>query len=352
MANSEKIDFRIDWNKQFGTLTSGMTGRFLLLFGIAGLTATQSFAADTSLPDRIEIRGGAVLLGHIESVGERELNLQTGYAGLVTVDLDQVERLVLGTTREIELPEHLADKPAPLAARAAPVTPARKSHSEPGRLPGWKVEGGMDLNGNTGNTDRFNLTLTLQAELEREFDRLKLYGRYAYGTNRGVRSANEIIGGARYNNYVFDRVGFFLREEFEQDDFEGIYIRSTSAAGLIFEFSNEKRLRVEARTGLSYRFEDYTDDGADDFPGMDFGLDVNWQFIQWARFKGTYSFLPSIRDFEDFIFEQDSGFNLPLNQTEQWKLRFGISSQYNNQPDFGREKVDTRYYARLIASWN
>lgn len=338
-----------------------MMGRRLFFLAVAGFAWTGLTDLSASLPDRVEVRGGAVLLGHIESVGESELFLQTEYAGSVQVDLDMVEGLVLGSERELDLPERLSSAPAPVTAPAAPASvvaepTAPADAPQPGLLPhwlhGWSLEGGMDLNGNTGNSERFNLNIFLEAELEREYDRLKAYGRYAYGTNRGLRSANEIIGGARYANYVFDRFGFFLREEFEKDDFEGIYLRSTSAAGLTFEYTRENRLRLEARTGLSYRYENYTDDGAEDFPGMDFGLDVNWQFIQWARFKGTYSFLPSIRDFEDFIFEQDSGVNLPLNQSERWKLRFGISSQYNNQPDFGREKMDTRYYARLIASWN
>lgn len=314
----------------------------------------RTVCADVALPDRIEVRGGAVLLGIIESADEKQLILNTDYAGALTVELASVERLLLGADRELNLPDHLVDQPVANPAPVVAVAPSTAGNQQPnpGQARGWSFEGGMDLNGNTGNTDRFNLALSLEASLQREYDQLRLYGRYAYGTNRGVRSASELIAGARYANYVFDRFGFFLREEIEQDDFEGIYLRSTSAAGITYKYNREHRLILEARTGLSYRYEDYTDDGADDFPGMDFGLDVNWQFVRWAHFKGTYSFLPSIRDFEDFIFEQDSGVNLPLNQGEIWKLRFGVSSQYNNQPDFGRERVDTRYYARLIGSWN
>ena len=103
---------------------------------------------------------------------------------------------------------------------------------------------------------------------------------------------------------------------------------------------------------MSYRYEDYTADGSADFPGMDLGFDVTWQMVDWMRFKGSYTLVPSIRESDSFIFEQDSGFDLPLNESHFWKLRFGVSSQYNNQPDSGREKLDSRFYAELIASWD
>ena len=331
-----------------------MTGRIIFLTIWAFSGAVFAFGSEQAIPDRVEVEGGAILIGQVESVGEDMLSMQTGYAGTLEVDLEKVKSVVLGTPRDLALPERLMGSPAEKPSREkvpANTSPAPQQRPRSDFMRGWTVDAGFDLNGKSGNSERFDLRLTVEAELEREIDRLNLYGRYAYGTNRGIRSSDELIGGGRYTNYLYDEVGLFLRKEVEQDDFEGIRIRSTSAAGLIFKFQSDAHLRVEARTGLSYRFEDYIDDGTGDFPGMDIGMDFNWQFVRWARFKGSYSFLPSIRDFEDFIFEQDSGVNLPLDNSKFWKLRLGIASQYNSQPDFGREKLDTRYYARLIASW-
>jgi putative salt-induced outer membrane protein YdiY len=331
-----------------------MMGRIYIFGAWAFFGAIISFAETTITPDRVEVKGGAVLIGQVESVRDGVLQMQTSYAGLLAVDITEVQSVVLGTQRNLDLPTGIAvstsESSAPATPQVKPVV-AKQERPRSDFMRGWSVDAGVDLNGNSGNSERFDLRLTFEAELERELDRLNLYGHYAYGTNQGVPSANETVGGFRYTNYVFDEVGLFMREEVEQDEFEGIRFRSTSAAGLIFEFQNDKRLRLEARTGLSYRYEDYIDDGTGDFPGMDIGMDINWRFVEWARFKGTYSFLPSIRDFEDYIFEQDSGINLPLDESEFWKLRLGISNQFNSQPDTGREKLDTRYYARLIASW-
>jgi putative salt-induced outer membrane protein YdiY len=330
-------------------------GRFITSVAVFLSLAANLCADGATAPDRLELHGGAVLIGHIESVGHDTLRLQTDYAGTLTIDLEKIQRVAMGTPRELSLPAGLVaikEEPAATAGQSVPSVPVDPVPTNPyPLLNGWALDGGLNLSGKSGNSDRLDVTVTVEAELERESDRLNLYGKYAYGTNNGRRSVDEKIGGGRYTNYLYDELGVFVRQELEQDDFEGISVRSTSAAGLIYEFSNDKRLRLEARTGLSYRYEDYIDDGAADFPGMDLGLDVNWQFVKWARFKGTYSYLPSIRDEDDFIIEQDSGFNFPLDDKKFWKLRFGVSSQYNSKPDLGRNKLDTRYYARLIASW-
>jgi hypothetical protein len=215
----------------------------------------------------------------------------------------------------------------------------------------WKLEGGINLSGKSGNSERLDVALAGEAVLERPHDRFNLYGKYLYGTNRGVRSADELILGGRYTSFFYERIGFFLRQEAEQDDFEGILLRSTTASGISYRLRKQEDLTIEARSGFSYRFESYRNDESEDFPGMDFGFDVNWQFVEWARFKGSYTYLPSVDNFSDFIIEQDSGFNLPLDNDKIWKLRFGVTSYYNNQPDKGREKLDMRYYARFIATW-
>lgn len=331
----------------------------LLLVGLPVSNAEETEAK----PDRIEVQGGAVLTGQIESVEAGAIQLQTDYAGRLTVDIAKVERLDLGSPRDLGLPAELMTRYTSEEGQAevpkAPETPETKTAAAPKKATvanaepskSWNLEAGLDLNGKSGNADRFDLRLNVEAELERNFDRTNLYGRYAYGTNQGQRSADEIIGGAKYTNFLLDRTGIFLRGEAEQDDAEGIRFRSTSAAGFSYRFQKENDLRIEARSGFSYRYEDYKNDGDESFPGMDLGLDVTWTFVKWARFKGTYTFLPSVDDPNDFIFEQDSGFNLPLDQGNFWKLRFGIASQYNNQPDGNREKLDMRYYARLIATW-
>lgn len=311
--------------------------------------------------DRLEMKGGAVLLGIIESVDNERLLLRTDYAGVLQVDLFGIEHLYPMDDTKWELPERLLrDAESKLIASEEepgedpPIEAAEPAAVVAGEsgLRDFSLEMGLNFSGQQGNADRFDLRLRAEAAWESTYDRINLYGRYAYGTRRGITASDEIIGGGRYTNFLLDKTGIFVRQEVEFDEFEGIRVRSTSAAGMSHQFINEDKLFLETRAGLSYRYEDYTDDGADDFPGIDLGLDIRWNFIEWARFRGSYTFLPSIRNDEDFILEQDSSIDMPLGQKDFWKMRMGVSSQYNNQPDAGRERLDTRMYAELIASWD
>ena len=319
--------------------------------------------ATGNLSDRLEVVGGAVLTGFIETVDAEGIHLVTDYAGLIKVDPGQVSEVLLGTERETGLPAELLagleDREEDAAEGATPVAVAPTEEAAPSPAapldnpPDWKLEVGVNLTGKQGNTDKVDVSFRVEAEMERRFDRLNLYGRYSYGTNNGRTSSDELILGARYVNFLLNKVGIFVREEFEQDEFEGLDVRSTTAAVLTYQFRNDERLRIEARSGFSYRYEKYTQGGNEDFPGMDMGFDVTWKFVDWARFKGSYTFLPSVdTSLDDFIFEQDSGFDLPLDNKEFWKLRFGFNSQYNSDVNPGRKNLDSRFYVRLGAAWD
>jgi hypothetical protein len=320
----------------------------LIIFTIlTGLLSAGLHGSESQPLDRIEIVEGAVLTGVIEETTSTHVRLKTTYAGTLVVDRASIVRIY--NTADIPQPsgESLAVKAS--AEAVAVVQPAEVTPEEPEI---WSFEAGLNLNGNQGNTEKLDLALTADVEMDREFDRLGIYGRYSYGKNRGDVTANEIVLGSQYTNFFYKRIGFFFREELEHDDAEGLLYRSTTASGISWKVKEMKTLKIETRSGLSYRYEDYKDDGYEDFPGMDFGLSVDWQFTEWARLKGSYTYLPSVSDFNNYILKHDTGFNLPLDYSDLWVLRFGLISKYNNQPDAGRERLDHKYYARLIASWH
>lgn len=335
---------------------------FLLLW----LPVLPVVHAESTDLDQVRIRGGAVLTGTVQSVEGNILILDTPYAGNLRVDLTQVEEVLLNPERDIGLANGFAAVPQENQPEADPepaqpaadsgLAGAEEAPDKPENwveryFAGWNINAGLNLGGKKGNSDRFDLTATMDAKMEREFDRINLYGRYAYGTNRGGLSADETVLGGRYTNFFFNKTGLFFRQELEFDGFEGVEIRSTSAGGFSYKIRDREHLQMEARSGISFRYEDFENNGYIDHLGMDLGFDVTWRFLNWMNFKGNYTFLPALEDPEDFVFEQDSGFNILLDARERWKLRLGVSSQYNNQPQGNRENLDLSYYVRLIASW-
>lgn len=234
-----------------------------------------------------------------------------------------------------------------------PIVEAREAELE-GQVRKWSYSAGLDISGKDGNSENFASSIQAEAKLEGPHDRFVVYGSYIYKETDKVRSEDEQKGGLRYTNFFTDKWGWFLRQELERDTFEGIDFRSTTAGGMTYKFIEEDRLSLEGSAGLSYRYESYSDDDMEDdgFPGLDFGLNLGWQFADWGKLVTKLSYIPSIDDFGDYLVDHESGVDVPLGTSDAWVMRFGVSNQYNSHPGGSREKLDTSYFARLILTWD
>lgn len=290
--------------------------------------------ADLSSGETVSLRteGGEVLVGPVESEGEGRLEVASS-SGMARTRLDAVETAWAAGERDPQV-----------VAREAAMEEMRRK---------WSFTVGADITGSDGNTEEFGSALNFKATLESPRDRLQFYGHYTYKETEGVKTDDEQVGGVRYTNFFTERMGWFVREELERDPFEGIEFRSTSAAGLTYRFIKRERLELEGSAGISYRYEDYTDPASDaeDFPGLDFGLDLDWQFADWGSLVSSLKYVPSVDDFGDYLIEHESGVNIPLGASDFWTLRLGLAHDYNSQPDGSRERLDTTYFARLLLNW-
>ena len=197
-----------------------------------------------------------------------------------------------------------------------PVQADRESQLE-GKLRRWSYTAGVDISGSAGNSENFGSSISAEAKLEGPSDRLIMYGSYKYKQTDNIRSEDEQKGGIRYR------------------------------------FIQEDRLNLEGSAGLSYRYESYSDPLVEDdgFPGLDFGLDLGWQFADWGKLVTKVKYIPSVDDFADYLLEQETGIDIPLGTSDFWVMRFGLANQYNSHPGPGRDKLDTTYFTRLILSW-
>lgn len=239
-----------------------------------------------------------------------------------------------------------------LAGQEDPAAVAERSALE-AQLRRWSYQVGFDMSGSSGNAENLGSSINAQAKLEGPHDRLLLYGNYTYKETDGLRSADEQKGGMRYTNFFGEHYGWFVREELERDTFEGVDFRSTTALGLSYRFIKRERLSLEGSAGISYRYDSYADAGAEDadFPGLDFGADLAWQFADWGKLVTKVSYIPSFEDVADYLLEQETGIDVPLGTSDAWVMRFGLSNQYNSRPSGDRKELDTTWFARLLLNW-
>jgi len=238
-----------------------------------------------------------------------------------------------------------------------PVIVSREQELE-SQVRKWTYEAGVDISSSDGNTDKFTSGIRAKAVLAGPNDELILEGSYKYAEQNGVRSEDEQMAAMRYTNYFTSKLGWFVRSSLERDKFELVEFRSTTAAGLSYRWIKEKDMSLETTAGLSYRYESYfptvatPNPTSESFPGLDFGLKFRWNFAKWGVLNTNLGFLPSVDDFGDYLVDHETSVDIPLKVSDKWKLRIGISNQYNSSPDLGREELDTSYFMRLIMNWD
>lgn len=333
-AHADLIETR-DGSRINGTITGIEAGVITITTPFAGeLKVRQADVVrlETDQALFVRLQSGEVVSGPVAAPAVGELAITTA-GGVRSADVQSVQTSWRpGQVDPVE------------AARQRELDELRRS---------WQYRLGVDITGRDGNTRNFKNALRFGATLEGPDDRLRFYGSYLRGQERGVTTEDELILGVNYTNFFTQHFGWYVRTEFEVDQFEDIDFRSTSGAGLTYRIINQPHMSLEGNAGLSYRYEDYRTPGresADDV-GLDLGLKFNWRFAEWGRLSSTLTYTPAFEDFGDFLLRHDSGVEMPLGNSDFWVLRLGMANDYNSRPGPARRKLDTTYYFRLILTW-
>jgi putative salt-induced outer membrane protein YdiY len=335
-------------------------------------------AMSAAMADTVVTTDGARLTGKIVKADGGDIVLKTDYAGTITISQAKVASFttdeainvrtkagdtVQGTVTEANgnltvksASTSLTTKPAEVAT----IWPAGAKDPAIAALERkWKYRADADLTKKTGNTKSDSYAMGLLAKLESKDDTFKIYGTYAYSSQRNVRTTDETKGGVDYQAFFSPVVGWYVKSELERDNFEAIKLRSTTAGGLSYRIWDEPKHKLKARTGLSFRYEDYdlpkpilpgTETSDSNF-GLNFGLSHEWQFAKWAVLRNELEYTPSFEDVANYIITHDSGVEMPLGLSDFWKLRVGVHHDYNSQARTGLKDLDTTLYAKLILDW-
>lgn len=329
--------------------------------------------------DEIRVQDGTVLKGKIASISETTIEIETGFAGMLTIDRAQVTGFSTDDLMFVRLASG-AVMPGTVAAAdegaveisgvdgvlSAPLTSVRQGWLEGEKDPKilakeqelasmqrtWKYQIAGSINGKSGNTDEKSFGADVSATLVGKNDELKFYGSYDRQETEGEKTVDERKAGMRYTSYFNDPWGWYVRQELENDVFENIKLRSVTAGGFSYRFANEDHYKLSGNAGLSYRYETY-EDGTDDSDsiGLDAGVQHFYRLNNRFEINNELTWVPSIEDFASYLLKQNSWLDFPLGDSKLWKIRVGLKNDYNSQPEGGRKKTDTTYYSSLVVDW-
>jgi hypothetical protein len=318
--------------------------------------------------DTVDIKNGARIVGKVTKIDSGSVVVATDYAGTITIKQSEVTaiatdapvalRLESGTRvdgRVTSAPgggiqiagsdgtiSTTIDKVAASWAAGA-VDPLVDRH--------WAYEASVDVAGKTGNREQIGTAAEVRATLKTVQDMLQFYSAYNRQVSDGTKSADQFKAGVDYSNNFAGRKSWYVRDEGGFDRVKDIELYNIAAAGLGFDIIKEPKRTLTGRAGLSFRYEGYRGPLTEDVKsaGLDLGINSDLEFGN-SRLVTRIAYVPAFEDFGNYRLTHESYYQIPLAHPA-WKLRLGVSNDYNSQPPVGVEKLDTAYFTRFVLSW-
>jgi putative salt-induced outer membrane protein YdiY len=328
-------------------------------------------AAKIAIADVVETKNGARLVGKVLKIDGTVVLMNTDYAGdikvkqsdvtSVTTDTPQNVRLASGTTLQGTLSSTgdgglvIAGPDGSLNTRvekvAATWAPGATDPAVAALQRTWEYEVAADITGKTGNKEQIGTAVSARAILKTPQDTLQFYAAYDRQVSDDTKSADQLKAGVDYQNNFSGRKSWYVRDEGGFDRVKDIDLYNIVAAGLGYDFIKKEKHTLTGRAGLSFRYEGYKNPLVEDVKatGLDFGLNHSYEAATWSLIN-RISFVPLFEDFGNYRILHESFFEIPLANPD-WKLRMGVSNDYNSQPSPGVEKLDTTYFTRMVLSW-
>jgi len=341
----------------------------LLWLALVGLAFAPRSRADV-----IYTSNGAQIVGQITGVKNGRLEVTTAYAGPISV----LQAAVTGISTQRPLAVQLADgtqAEGTVSAGIAPgtfliVTPIRTVTAKVADVRGlwestanragpvgtehartWSFELNANVNGRSGLKDQLGATVGARASRVSAQDTFTARISVDRQSTAGIRSADQLKAGVDYQRNLAARSIWYLRDEGGYDHVRDLRFYDIAAGGFGYDLIKRPAVRVTARAGLSYRYEDFSNPATQDLAalGGDFGL-ANVMQLRGNSLVNRVTYVQAFDQARTYRLTHESYFELPTSLT-RLRLRLGLTNDYNSQVGIGIEKFDTTYFAQLLLLW-
>ena len=333
---------------------------------LAGAVLSASLAS----ADLVETKNGARIVGKVTKIDGGNIYVATDFAGDLTIkqaevtgittDAPVVVRLATGTTLQGVVSSEagavkITGADGQLTTRvekvAATWAPGQEDPAVVALRRHWSYEAAVDVTGKSGNSSQQGTAGSFRATLKAPEDTLLFYTAYDRQVSDGTKSADQFKAGIDYTDNFSGKMSWYVRDEGGFDRIKDINLYNTAAAGLGYDFIKEPKHLLTGRSGLSYRYEDYGNPTRPNLStlGLDLGINFEWEFAT-SKFVDRMTCTPSFDDFSNYHFMNEAFYELPLADP-MWKLRLGLSNDYNSKPGPGLKSMDTIYFTRLVLNW-
>lgn len=315
--------------------------------GFAGIVTIDPSLVEglsTEAPALIALADGARVEGTLAYNAEKDAqHLETLSGEKIAIAPDELARIT--TLSEMPLTAAEADAATGTSLQTSPER-AEESSSTPAR--NWSLRNEFGMSGSSGNTDRVSFNGRTTAKYETPDSRLDLSLRARFAREDGSETENEIISRSRYERDFSEHWFAFGTIELERDEFEDLDLRSVLTAGTGVFLTKNTKQQLKLRGGAGYQRQKFMSAPTEDEGILSAGFDYMIALNSWLKFTHEFTVLPLVNDpLEDFRVESDAGLDIPVSNDKAWRIRLGLRNHFNNQPVPGNEELDTFYTISL-----
>jgi putative salt-induced outer membrane protein len=325
--------------------------------------ALAPMVASTVRADTLVLKSGDRLTGTIEVSDDKDVTLETDFAGEIKVHWSTVQDVKSDKSVYVVMPDkstvngtlstdgsNIVVHPAngtPVQLPLAAVTVVRSPHQEaayektlhPGLLEGWAAGFNLGFALARGNSETTNLNTGFTADRKTPNDEITLYEASLYSTNDlpgGGVTANSILGGAKYDRNLTKRIFVFVSADYAHDELQGLDLRQIYSGGLGLHAIDTPHTTLDLLAGANYTRETYSGETAvpgqldRNLAGLTLGENFMHKLGKSTTVTEVFYFYPDLSDAGQYRFSLDAASVTKINKWLGWQMT--VSDRYVTDP--------------------
>jgi putative salt-induced outer membrane protein YdiY len=323
------------------------------------LLALSPFAALQA--DTIELSNGDRISGTLIETNEEGTVIENPVFGRVLIPHGHIVAVVPTAGEDVEaVAKARTAEEAASAAQAAGADTSVKAQiippPEPVHIPeglfgtdflrGWEKSFQLGLSGSSGNSEKTNLRVGVQASHEDERDRWNFNSVYYFAKDDGSTTDNEFFA-ALVKDWLIpeSRWFYFVTGRFDWDDFQSWKYRVSGHGGIGYHLVQTEDVQLDGRLGGGFSQEFDRDEFR---PEALAGIEGSWQITETQKISGGATIFPDLSDSSQFRTLSHLDWTIALDDSQALNLALGVSHEYQSDVEPGDDRNDTKYYVTLV----
>ncbi len=294
------------------------------------------------------------------------LEFSTAYAGVITVQWDQVQSVAtdepvdlylqsgdLVSTSRIQRNDDMLEITAANGTQTLAATDLKSINPDDWeRGIGHKITGRVNaaLDFQEGNTDKEELGIDGEVGIRRQHDRLTIAGQFEQDESAGVTTADNWLLNSKYDRFVTDKWYYGGTLKFESDEFADLDLRTALGPHVGYQFFEGPAMNLSVDAAVLFVDEDFLTTPDDEYTALGWNLNFDKLVLsERVQFYHRHTGQMETGEAENVVVNSWTGLRFPLYA--------GINASTEVQADFdggapaGVDKMDTIYRLKLGYAW-